>query len=539
MPFVSVNDLRVEFEQEGSGPDLLLVHSLLTELTVFARVLPALAAGRRVTRINLPGFGASSPAAFDTVAEFADHLAAVIDALKLPATTEVFGNGFGAFVVLELACRHGARFGRLVVADAVPAFPEPARAPFRAMAEGVRAGGMAAVLDTAIGRMFPPPFAQANTEVIAQRRQALARVDPEAFARACLGLAALDLTPRLGRIANPTLVLCGALDQTTPPELARKLADGIPGASYREIAGSGHCPMLEQPALLVEMMQAFLGKPAAPKLATRAAAIGKYEIHYADEGEGFPVLLIHGLAGDMSGWATQIAAWRERYRVIAPDNRGAGRSTQLDEPVSTLDLARDMLGLLDRLGIARAHVVGRSMGGAIGQQMALLDPGRVHSLTVCASFARLDPLGRRVLANMREVLEWTGSWAAHARHSVQNFVSAEFFNANPDRVAAIERLIVGETRLQACYVRQNHACQEHDTLERLQDIRCPTLILAGGRDPICSLTATRWMSERIPGAETVIFENSSHFFLMEEAERFMRVMNDWLARHTPVVGEQA
>ena len=121
MPLVSVNGLQVEFEQEGSGPDLVLVHSLLTELTVFARVLPALASGRRVTRINLPGFGASSPAAFDTVAEFADHLAAVIDALKLPATTDVFGNGFGAFVALELACRHGARFGRLVVADAVPA----------------------------------------------------------------------------------------------------------------------------------------------------------------------------------------------------------------------------------------------------------------------------------------------------------------------------------------------------------------------------------------------------------------------------------
>jgi len=389
---------------------------------------------------------------------------------------------------------------------------------------------MAAVLDTAIGRMFPPAFAEAHAELIGERKRALAGVDAQAFARACLALAELDLAPRLAQIANPTLVLCGALDRTTPPELARRLAELIPGGSYREIPDSGHCPMLEQPAMLVEMMQAFLGT---------SAALGGYRIHYAEEGRGFPLLLIHGLAGDHAAWTPQVAAWKERFRVIAPDNRGAGRSSQVDEPVSTGDLARDMLALLDRLDVDRAHVIGRSMGGAIAQHMALLAPQRVQTLTMCASFARLDPLGRRVLTNMREVLEWTQSWPAHARHSVQYFVSPNFFNASPARVAAIEKLIGGETRLQACYVRQNHACQEHDTLERLAEIRCPTLILAGGRDPICSPTATRWMSERIPGVETVMFEDASHFFLMEEPERFMRLMDDWLARHSPAAREAA
>jgi len=270
MPIVAVNGRPVEYTQDGRGPDLLLVHSLLTELTVFDVVLPALAAGRRVTRINLPGFGASGPAPFDTVADFADHVAATMDALGLPSTTDVFGNGFGAFVVLELACRHGARFGRLVVADAVPAFPEPARAPFLAMAGRVRAQGMAGVLDTAIGRMFPPAYAQAHPDVIAQRRAALAGVDAESFARACLALAALDLTPRLARIANPTLVLCGALDQTTPPALARRLAEGISGAAYREIPECGHCPMLEQPAALTALIAVGTAPAAGPRAARRA-----------------------------------------------------------------------------------------------------------------------------------------------------------------------------------------------------------------------------------------------------------------------------
>jgi 3-oxoadipate enol-lactonase len=259
MPILETNGQRVEYSQEGNGPQLLLLHSLLTDLTVFEGVLPALRAARRVTLLNLPGFGASSPAKLESVADHADHLARVMDALALPRDTDVFGNGFGAFVALELAVRHGARFRRLVVADTLAAFPELARAPFRGMAERVRGGGMAAVLDTAIGRMFPPEFTEAHGAAVAARKKALAAVDPQCFALACLALAGLDLGGRLGAIRNPTLVLCGALDQTTPPALARELAKRIAGARYEEIPGSGHCPMLEQPEVLVRLMEEFLG----------------------------------------------------------------------------------------------------------------------------------------------------------------------------------------------------------------------------------------------------------------------------------------
>jgi 3-oxoadipate enol-lactonase len=127
------------------------------------------------------------------------------------------------------------------------------------MAEKVRADGMPAVLDTAIGRMFPPEFAAANSAAVAARKSALAAVDPACFARACLALAELDLAPRLSGIRNKTLVACGALDQTTPPALARDVAARIPGAIYREIPGSGHCPMLEQPEALVALVREFLG----------------------------------------------------------------------------------------------------------------------------------------------------------------------------------------------------------------------------------------------------------------------------------------
>jgi 3-oxoadipate enol-lactonase len=250
--FRTLDGAQVHYDQHGAGAPLLLIHSLLTELTVFDVVLPRLAEKHRVTRINLPGFGASSPVSLTSVGDHADHVARVMDALELPRDTTVFGNGFGAFVALELAIRHGERFGKLIVADCVAAFPEPARVPFRGMAAKVSSEGMKAVLDTAIGRMFPPAFAERHPDVIAARKAALGAVDPQCFARACLALASLDLTSQVGKIRNPALVLCGALDQTTPPALARELGQKIPGARYREIAGSGHCPMLEQPAALTE-----------------------------------------------------------------------------------------------------------------------------------------------------------------------------------------------------------------------------------------------------------------------------------------------
>jgi 3-oxoadipate enol-lactonase len=263
MATIRMNSVTAEYRQAGNGPDLLLLHSLLTEMSVFDRVLPRLAQAHRVTCLNLPGFGASDPVELSSVGEHADHVARVMDALLLPPTVDVFGNGFGAFVALELAIRHGARMGRLMVADTAPAFPEPAKAPFRGMAEKVRASGISAILDTAIGRMFPPAFQAAHPEVVTARKAALAPTDAPCFVRACLALAALDLRPHLERIRNPTLVMCGALDQTTPPVLAREVASAIPGAVYRDIEDSGHCPMLEQPEALVAMIESFASGSAS------------------------------------------------------------------------------------------------------------------------------------------------------------------------------------------------------------------------------------------------------------------------------------
>jgi len=248
---------RVDVEQHGAGRDLVLLHSLLTERTVFARVVPLL--GKfRLTLVNLPGYGGSSPAGAD-IESHADRVASIFDRLSLSKETAVLGNGFGGFIAVMLALRHGRRFGKLIAAPALAGFPEAAKQPFHRMAAAVEAQGMGAVLDAAIQRMLPAAFIEKNPAVVAERKAALAKADPACFATACRALAALDLSEKLKAIRNPTLVIAGSEDATTPPALARQLADGISGAKFVELEGCGHCPQIEDPQAFVAAVDAFLG----------------------------------------------------------------------------------------------------------------------------------------------------------------------------------------------------------------------------------------------------------------------------------------
>src|SRR5262245_14717233 len=114
-------------EGANSGRNLVLLHSLLADRTAFDRVVPALAKKRRVWRVNLPGYGAS-PSAGTTVEDYADFIASN---LPLGSDTDILGNGFGGFIGVALAARHGKRFDRLIAAPALVRFPDPAKQPLR------------------------------------------------------------------------------------------------------------------------------------------------------------------------------------------------------------------------------------------------------------------------------------------------------------------------------------------------------------------------------------------------------------------------
>jgi 3-oxoadipate enol-lactonase len=255
MPLIEGFDV----EHRGSGPDLVILHSLLADRSAFEAVAPVLARKRRVWLVNLPGYGASTPGG-SSVEDYAARVAGLIIRGLGAKEADVLGNGLGGFIAVALAARHGGAVRRLIAAPALAAFPEPARQPLRALAERVAKEGMAGVLDAAIRRMFPPPFIEKHPEVVEQRKAALAKADPACFRTACLALARLDLSPVLKDITSATLVMAGSEDATTPPALARQLAEGIAHASFRQIEGCGHCPQIENPPLFVRAVEEFLSR---------------------------------------------------------------------------------------------------------------------------------------------------------------------------------------------------------------------------------------------------------------------------------------
>ncbi len=258
MPIVTAGGAAFDVVQAGQGRDVVMFHSLLTDRTVFDPVVPALARNRRVTLVNLPGFGSSSPAG-PTIEDYADQVSSLFLALGLvPRANDLVAMSFGGFVGTALAARHGHLFDRLVLVDTAAAFPEPAKIPLRTMAERAVKDGMGAVVNTALRRMFTEAFIDAHPDIIAARAEVLLRARPEHFATACRALADLDLHPVLGKIRNRTLVVVGALDVTTPPALARELQTGIPGTRLVEIADCAHCPPIEKPEEFVRMVSGFL-----------------------------------------------------------------------------------------------------------------------------------------------------------------------------------------------------------------------------------------------------------------------------------------
>ncbi len=259
--------------------------------------------------------------------------------------------------------------------------------------------------------------------------------------------------------------------------------------------------------------------------------VGDVELYYEIHGEGVPVVLIHGLAGDCSAWAPQIKVLEKSYKVVALDNRGAGRSSAPDYPYTSRHFADDTIGLMDALDISEpAHVIGRSMGGAIAQEMAINYPERVRSMLITASFGKLDRYGHRILYNLNEVVKVQGYEAA-SRHQSLFFFPPLYFNENQEQLDTFEEVLGNTDRPIHGYTNSTHACLAHDALGRLDQVKCPTLVLAGGEDVLCSVGAAKEIAERVPGCEIKIYEGASHFFMIQCYEESMADIKGFLDRN--------
>jgi 3-oxoadipate enol-lactonase len=251
------NDKALDVARQGHGRNLVLLHSLLSDRTAFDKIAPRLARERTLWLPNLPGFGASAPAG-PTLDDVADRIADQLVAQGLEGPTDLLGNGFGGFVSVALAVRHGKLFDKLVLVDTGAAIPPEGKPAFHGMAKRVEDGGMEAVLTAALQRMFPDDFLAANPAIAAERKATLRAAQPAHFAAACRALMKFDMRGELSGIRHPTLVVVGLRDTATPPALSHELAKGIVGAKLAEMPECGHSPHIQDPSGFWQSIKAFL-----------------------------------------------------------------------------------------------------------------------------------------------------------------------------------------------------------------------------------------------------------------------------------------
>ena len=264
---------------------------------------------------------------------------------------------------------------------------------------------------------------------------------------------------------------------------------------------------------------------------TWARATDGIRLHYETIGRhgAPPVLMIQGLGTDKHGWDLQRLALAPRYRTIALDNRGAGRSDKPDGAYSLEQMADDAVAVLDHAGIESAHVVGASMGGAISQVLALRYPERVRSLTLACTACRHHPWRRELLAE----------WAAMATEQGMGAMSSDAARwvIGPRSFRRIWPMLgwlgpLGLGRPAHAFVGQVRAILATDDsmADELSTLQVPTLVLVGNQDILTPRGDSEELAERIPNAELVVISGAAHGLMVEHASTFNRLLLDFLDR---------
>jgi pimeloyl-ACP methyl ester carboxylesterase len=230
-----------------------------------------------------------------------------------------------------------------------------------------------------------------------------------------------------------------------------------------------------------------------------------YEIH----GEGEPLLMIQGLGFEISSMAREpgksryLNRFTDGYRVILFDFRGVGRTDKPDMPYSIPLLATDIIGLMDALGIRRAHIMGTSMGSMIAQEIAAKYPDRVKSLILVVGFTR-------VLFLMR-VIGFIATTVPGIREKMTGWIFDQQYPPTP-----------------ASFRRMSVAANGYDSRNLLDRIRAPTLIVNGTKDQIVPMSITQELARGIPGARLVLADGD-HLFSAKDPDLLIKPARVFLA----------
>jgi 3-oxoadipate enol-lactonase len=253
------------------------------------------------------------------------------------------------------------------------------------------------------------------------------------------------------------------------------------------------------------------------------------EIHYQEAGSGFPLILIHGLNGDLTGWVLVFPEFSRYYRTLALDVRGHGGTSKPDRPYSIQGFAEDLDEFMTQLKIPKAHLLGLSMGGAIAQQFALDHPERVRSLVLVSTFSHVDEQAQRAFTRLRQSLE-EGGYPAFFDEVVRLAFTPQYLAANPGPLAELKRKRIA-VNSPAAIGRATDACLAFNLKDEIAKISIPTLIVSGEEDIFTPVHLAEQIHRSIRGSEWKILKGVGHNLYLEKSSQLAQVVLEFLEKH--------
>jgi len=262
------------------------------------------------------------------------------------------------------------------------------------------------------------------------------------------------------------------------------------------------------------------------------APVNGINIYYEIQGKGVPLVMIQGFAGNHQAWFFQSPVFKKYYKVIIFDNRGIGKTDKSSEPYTIRTMADDVIGLMDYLGVDKAHILGLSLGGVVAQEIALTYPERVRKLVLGCTFA-----GREIKDVNPDLLKAIGVKEGSTNADIKsidfrklmNVMVTLAFNRMVYRMFLVPLAKYGMRSIKPeGYLDQMASVGDYDTLDRLHLIQAPTLVITGTGDRLVAPHISDTIAGRIPNAKLVLVKGGSHAFFMEMRGRFNKEVLEFL-----------
>ena len=275
-------------------------------------------------------------------------------------------------------------------------------------------------------------------------------------------------------------------------------------------------------------------------------SFGSRRIHFTEAGQGYPVLLLHGGgpgASGMSNYSRNVDAFASRFRTVVPDMQGYGKSSKGVSRADPFgDLADAMLGLLDKLGIEKAHVIGNSLGGACALRMALERPDRVSALVLMGP-GGIDTSRSLPTKGLKQLLGYYGGEGPtleKMRAFVRDHLVFDWSQVPEDLIAARFEASRDPEVIAAPPLRRPNGLRTVLRMDLTRDsrlARCetPALVLWGAADKVNRPSGARSLQAAMRNCDVYLFANTGHWVQWERAAEFNTCSLAFLERHTPTM----